>query len=226
MYRFTIERHERLCGSRAPVPVQEGTVLRALLVGLFAFVLATQAAAEAMQDKPATAPRQAKQERRADSLDERLEQKLAAARRYRGTIAFFQNHRSLLSSEEHAERAGAALRRAERQLAEVEKTIRALRTAIHERDARRWAAASPKGAICNVFGSYCRQAVAVAWCESRLTTAARNGQYLGLFQMGSQERRLFGHGPTARAQAEAAHEYFVRSGRDWSPWSCKPGYAM
>ncbi len=68
--------------------------------------------------------------------------------------------------------------------------------------------------------------VAVAWCESGLTTTAQNGQYLGLFQMGSSERRLFGHGQTARAQAAAAHEYFVHSGRDWSPWSCKPGYAM
>ena len=36
--------------------------------------------------------------------------------------------------------------------------------------------------------------------------------------------RLFGHGPTALAQAQAAYRYFVRSGRDWSPWSCKPWY--
>ena len=53
---------------------------------------------------------------------------------------------------------------------------------------------------------------------------AQNGQYLGLFQMGSSERRLFGHGETAHQQALAAHRYFVVSGRDWSPWSCKPGY--
>ena len=62
----------------------------------------------------------------------------------------------------------------------------------------------------------------VARCESRLTTSAQNGQYLGLFQMGSSERRLFGHGTTAIAQVRAAHRYFVASGRDWSPWSCKP----
>jgi len=225
MYPGAIERHERPGGSRAPVPVQEVTVLRALLVGLFAFVLVTQATAAAMQEKPASAPRKAKQERLAATLDERLEQRLAAARQYRGTIAFFKNHRWLLSSEEHRENAGATLRRAERRLTELSKTIRALRVASRERDARR-AATSPRAAICDVFGRYCRQAVAVAWCESRLTTTAQNGQYLGLFQMGSYERRLFGHGPTARVQAEAAHTYFVRSGRDWSPWSCKPGYAM
>jgi len=226
MYPGAIERHERPGGSRAPVPVQEVTVLRALLVGLFAFVLVTQATAAAMQEEPAPAPRKAKQERLPASLDERLEQKLAAARQYRGTIAFFKNHRWLLSSEEHRENAGATLQRAELRLTEVSKTIRALRTAIRERDGRRRAATSPRASICDVFGQYCRQAVAVAWCESRLTTTAQNGQYLGLFQMGSYERRLFGHGPTARAQAKAAHTYFVRSGRDWSPWSCKPGYAM
>ena len=179
-----------------------------------------------MQDKPAIAPHKAKQERGADTLDHRLEHKLAAARGYRRTIAFSKSHRWLLRSDEHRVDAGAALRRAERRLAELTKTIRALRTAIDTRHARRQAAMSPKAAICDTFGNYCRQAVAVAWCESRLTTTAENGQYLGLFQMGSYERRLFGHGPTAGEQAEAAHQYFVRSGRDWSPWSCKPGYGV
>ena len=76
--------------------------------------------------------------------------------------------------------------------------------------------------IGSVFGPrYARQAVRVAWCESRLTTTARNGQYRGLFQMGSWERRRFGHGSTAQAQARAAHRYFVVTGRDWSPWSCR-----
>ncbi len=179
-----------------------------------------------MQDKPATAPNTATQARAPHTLHERLEQKLAAARKHRGTISFFKNHRWLLSSDEHRIDAGTALRRAERRLAELSRTIRVLRTAIHEHAARGRAAASPKAAICDVFGRYCRQAVAVAWCESHLTTTAQNGQYRGLFQMGSYERRLFGHGTTAKAQAEAAHAYFVRSGRDWSPWSCKPGYAM
>ena len=73
-----------------------------------------------------------------------------------------------------------------------------------------------------VFGEYAVQALAVAWCESRLSRHAHNGQYLGLFQMGSSERRIFGHGETFYEQAVAAHRYFVSSGRDWSPWSCKP----
>ena len=72
-----------------------------------------------------------------------------------------------------------------------------------------------------MFGPYCQQAIDVAWCESRLSTTAQNGQYLGLFQMGSNERRLFGHGDTALDQAVAAHRYFMNSGRDWSPWSCR-----
>ena len=62
----------------------------------------------------------------------------------------------------------------------------------------------------------------MARCESGLSVWARNGQYHGLFQMGSSERARFGHGPTPFAQAMAAYRYFVATGRDWSPWSCKP----
>jgi hypothetical protein len=83
---------------------------------------------------------------------------------------------------------------------------------------------SPQKAICHVFRSYCGQALRVARCESGYSVNAQNGQYLGLFQMGSNERRLFGHGESALVQAQAAYRYFVRSGRDWSPWSCKPWY--
>lgn len=81
----------------------------------------------------------------------------------------------------------------------------------------------PKAAIRWVFGQYANQALDVAWCESRYSIWAENGQYLGLFQMGSSERELFGHGNTAIEQARAAHRYFVNSGRDWSPWQCRPG---
>lgn len=76
--------------------------------------------------------------------------------------------------------------------------------------------------ICDTFGRWCDQALNVSWCESRWRTTARNGQYRGLFQMGAWERRAFGHGPDARTQARAALRYFVRTGRDWSPWECKP----
>jgi hypothetical protein len=80
----------------------------------------------------------------------------------------------------------------------------------------------PRKAICAVFRRYCRQALAVARCESHLRPEAQNGQYLGLFQMGLSERRLYGHGATPYQQAVAAHRYFLASGRDWSPWTCKP----
>lgn len=60
----------------------------------------------------------------------------------------------------------------------------------------------------------------VVACETGNTydTDAQNGQYLGMFQMGSWERSQFGHGRTAGAQARAAHRYYSISG--WSPWSC------
>lgn len=57
-------------------------------------------------------------------------------------------------------------------------------------------------------------------CETGGTysTTAHNGQFLGLFQMGSWARRRYGHGSTARQQARAAHRYFMDSG--WSGWTC------
>jgi hypothetical protein len=188
-------------------------------------VLATQVSAVAKGESSQTSansPRTESAAQPAVSLQARLEHKLAAARRYRSVIRFFENHRSLLGSIEHREVARSALTRAERRLAHVSKTIAVLRRALERRQSRRLAHAPPKVAICRVFGRrYCGQALRVSWCESRHSTRAQNGQYLGLFQMGSSERRLFGHGRTAHRQAIAAHRYFVASGRDWSPWSCK-----
>jgi hypothetical protein len=195
--------------------------LRAILVGLLAFVLATQAAAAAtlLAPEPASHLKPAVQYT-AVTLDGRLEQKLAALRKYRGTILFFHKHRTLVNSNEERASARAALARAGRRIRELSDTIIALRAQLRMREARRLEAMSPRAAICDVFGSVCRQAVAVSWCESRLDPGAHNGEYLGLFQMGSNARRLFGHGDSAHQQAEAAHRYFVSSGSDWSPWSC------
>lgn len=66
-------------------------------------------------------------------------------------------------------------------------------------------------------------AISVASCETGGTFSvyARNGQYLGLFQMGESERARFGHGWTAIEQARAAYAYWLVSG--WSPWQCLPG---
>jgi hypothetical protein len=194
--------------------------LRALLVGLLAFVLVTQAAAAAMQDPSAPTPRKASVAKRTPTLDQQLERKLVAIRKYRGAIRFLKTHRALLSSSDDRVAGGSKLAYAEQRVRQLEKTIAVLRSKVRARDARRFAAMPPKAAICSVFGSRCNEAVAVARCESRLSTKAENGQYLGLFQMGSYERRLFGHGRSAREQAVAAHRYFLRSGRDWSPWSC------
>ena len=155
------------------------------------------------------------------TLDERLERKLAALRKYRGTIQFFETHRSLLSSSEHHRNATSAMTYARHRVYQLTAAVAALRAKVHARDARRLASLEPKAAICAVFGDHCQEALAVASCESHLSTTAQNGQYLGLFQMGSYERQLFGHGDSAHAQAVSAHRYFVRSGRDWSPWSCR-----
>lgn len=83
---------------------------------------------------------------------------------------------------------------------------------------------SAKRAICHYFGTYCEQAMEVTACESGHTWSvwAKNGQYLGMFQMGSHERAKYGHGNNVWAQAKAAWAYFVDSGKDWSPWQCKP----
>jgi hypothetical protein len=158
---------------------------------------------------------------RAVTLDEQLERKLAAVRKYRGTIRFFRTHRSLLGADDQKATARSTLRHAQSRVHQLTRTIETLRAKIRARDARRLEALPPRRAICSVFGAYCRQAVAVAWCESRLQTAAQNGQYLGLFQMGSYARQLYGHGTSALDQATAAHRYFVSSGRDWSPWGCR-----
>lgn len=62
----------------------------------------------------------------------------------------------------------------------------------------------------------------VVACETGNTydLDSANGQYLGIFQMGKRERRICGHGWTARAQARAARCWFDRTGGDWSPWTC------
>lgn len=83
--------------------------------------------------------------------------------------------------------------------------------------------AQAKVAICKTFGSACSAALAVASCESGLSVRAYNGQYLGLFQMGSYARSKYGHHPTSPwAQSRAAYRYYRDSGSDWSPWSCRP----
>jgi hypothetical protein len=160
------------------------------------------------------------------TVESRLERKLAAVKKHRSVVRFFDRHRWLLSSSEHRATARRALRRATHRLEHATRTVAGIRRLLARQETRRKADAPPRVAICDVFGRrHCKQAISVSWCESRHRTTARNGQYLGLFQMGWSERRIYGHGSTARRQALAAHRYFVASGRDWSPWSCKPWFS-
>lgn len=188
-------------------------------------VLMSQAVAAANGEPNTSKAHEKNRKMQGRTLEERLELKLRAYRKYLGAVRFFESHRTLLASATHRSDARHALQRARRGALKAAKEVDYYRKLISRRnarlEARRLAGAPPRVAICGVFKRHCRQAVSVAWCESRLSTNAQNGQYLGLFQMGSSERRIFGHGSTAHAQAVAAHKYFVRSGRDWSPWSCR-----
>lgn len=76
--------------------------------------------------------------------------------------------------------------------------------------------------ICKVWGRvHCRAVLNVAWCESSLRPWARNGQYVGVFQMGSGERARWGHHRSnVWIQARSARRYFLFAG--WRPWSCRP----
>lgn len=146
----------------------------------------------------------------------------------RQVIRFFEQHRWLLADPVVGPEARRELRLHRASLRERTERVARLQGRLEREDAARTLQAirraGPRKAICHVFRSYCGQALHVARCESGLRPNAQNGEYLGLFQMGVSERRRFGHGRSAYEQARAAHRYFVLSGRDWSPWSCKPRY--
>jgi hypothetical protein len=187
-----------------------------LLLGLTALILATPASAHVAR-RPATEL----------SLDKRLAHQEHVIRHDRQMLRFISEHRSMLAR--HNPYGAEATRRVRFHRSQRGWTTLELfetRAAIEAR-ARRARAhtlrrATPHSAIRAVFGGYAGQALAVARCESGLSTVARNGEYHGLFQMGSNERSLYGHGGSAYAQAKAAYRYFVASGRDWGPWGCKP----
>lgn len=78
---------------------------------------------------------------------------------------------------------------------------------------------SAKRAVCFYFGDKnCDQAMKIVKCETGGTywPWVSNGQYLGIFQMGSSERAKYGHGNNVWAQAKAAYHYFLDAG--WGPW--------
>ncbi len=169
-----------------------------------------------------------------EALGAKLERHVKTLRHNQQVIRFFDRHDWLLTDPEFADEARRqlALHRRSRfttkkRKAAVARQLKRVAAEEKKRDTARHLAslrsASPRTAICEVFGDrHCKDAIAVAHCESRLRTTAQNGQYLGMFQMGSSERRRYGHGSSPYDQAKAAHTYFVASGRDWSPWTCKP----
>jgi hypothetical protein len=107
--------------------------------------------------------------------------------------------------------------------------------AVFARLCRRWRTAHRRPRPGNVVGSVRLAAtryglsadgmLRVARCESNLQRAAANGQYLGLFQLGSyaRERYLRGDWRDAYANAMAAAQYAHEAG-GWSPWTCGTSY--
>lgn len=79
-----------------------------------------------------------------------------------------------------------------------------------------------KRALVKYFGTAWVQAASVSFQEGSWHTWASNGCYQGTFQMGCSERRTYGHGSDLTSQVIAAARYWRASGRDWSPWECKP----
>jgi hypothetical protein len=159
-------------------------------------------------------------------LGAQLTHHLSTMKKDQQVLRFLQSHKWLLSDPRFSVSAKRQLRIHTVSLARTkEKAVAAKRALVHRAQVRRLAAvesATPQNVICRVFADRCQEALAVARCESGWRTDAQNGQYLGLFQMGSDERRIFGHGPSAVEQAVAAHKYFIASGSNWGPWSCKP----
>ena len=199
--------------------------MKALFVGLFALILVTQAAAAAMQGE-ATAAILRRRQRGARAVPRRAPRAEARIR------AQVPRHHPLLREPPFALSAST----------EQQAKLRVLRSGMQERGSRRscdrgrasdvrsrrreeraLANAPPKVAICASSGRYCGQALGVAWCESRLF---HDGRRTASTSASSRWARTSGaSSATVRplTQALAAHRYFVVSGRDWSPWSCKLG---
>jgi hypothetical protein len=155
--------------------------------------------------------------------DRQLSRYVHTLKRDRQVLRFFARHQWLLSDSRFSREAERQVALHRRSLARAQKRIAELHRLHRARAAAARRAKTPRAVICRIFGSrYCAEAMRVARCESHLQTRAQNGQYLGLFQMGRNERHLYGHGASAEQQARAAHRYFLASGRNWGPWSCKP----
>jgi len=67
-----------------------------------------------------------------------------------------------------------------------------------------------------------RAAKNVAWCESTGKSTAKNGQYVGIFQMGRREWKAYGSGDPYNAYDNAQAAYNLYQDRGWRPWQCQP----
>ena len=190
--------------------IREVEVLKALALGACAlFLLATLATAHV------AAPTDG-------GLTMQLRHHIWTLRHDQQVIRFFESHRWLLSDPRFQREATRQLESHRRHRAFAQRRIAATRAAVATRQRTcRLAAArltTPEAVICCIFGEHCKEALAVARCELRLQPWARNGQYLGLFQMGNERAASVRPRRMAADQARAAFRYFVASGRDWSPW--------
>jgi hypothetical protein len=63
-----------------------------------------------------------------------------------------------------------------------------------------------------------RRAAITAWAEGHWNAYAKNGQYLGTFQMGSWARSNYGHSYNLVGQVRHAAANYRQNG--WSQWEC------
>jgi hypothetical protein len=147
------------------------------------------------------------------TLHKREHRQIATLARDRGTVRFFRRHLRLA----HTPIGRRALRFAKAEIRWTLAELRETRKTLHVR-------ALPQdvsGVITYVFGPHAAEAKTVALCESGFSTSATNGQYFGVFQMGSHERARYG-GSSLNVwdQVRAAYRYYRAAG--WRPWECRP----
>jgi hypothetical protein len=180
--------------SRGPVSQQEGYRIRFLAAITAALACATAAGAATET-----------------VLHHREHRQTVSLHRWTGTVRFFRHHRWLVRARRTRPIALRELRRAH-------VWIRVIRRELAETRAQLLPRSVPE-IICAVFASQCGKALSVAFCESRYDTAATNGQYFGVFQMGWRERARFGGSSLDPwEQIKAAYAYWRVAG--WAPWEC------
>ncbi len=105
------------------------------------------------------------------------------------------------------------------------------RAVVNQRRARRWKTAAQNDGSVNealalasrVYGVSLSAMRSVAFCESRFSPSARNGQYRGLFQEGPMfERGPFGDFSVWSPYANAFTAAYTVSREGWRQWECKP----